>query len=312
MAIRFDRPISSAARFSRRFAAFALVLCLAALIGHRFAGLATPYLVLILIVATGFSILAAVLAAAGLRSLWLTGAEGGHDALKALIFAALPLFIGGLAVERYLSMPVIYDVSTDPVSVPDWLKTPSADQIWLKRVPVTPEDREKQLEAYPELTGRRYDGAIDRVLEAVKKVAKLNGIRITRAEGDSVPTRDPEDKPAGKPQAQPQAQNQAADNTAVPDAAPDVVPVPTPRPYDDDVAQLIRRANGVTLQGETRTLVLGLRFDVIIRLREEAETTFVDVRVASRYGPSDLGFSADIAEDYLKALDAELLGIAGS
>ena len=90
------------------------------------------------------------------------------------------------------------------------------------------------------------------------------------------------------------------------------MPVPTPRPYDDDVAQLIRRANGVTLQGETRTLVLGLRFDVIIRLREEAETTFVDVRVASRYGPSDLGFSADIAEDYLKALDAELLGIAGS
>jgi hypothetical protein len=50
---------------------------------------------------------------------------------------------------------------------------------------VTPEDREKQLEAYPELTGRRYDGAIDRVLEAVKKVAKLNGIRITRAEGDT-------------------------------------------------------------------------------------------------------------------------------
>jgi hypothetical protein len=306
MAIRFDRPISSAARFSRRFAAFALVLCLAALIGHRFAGLATPYLVLILIVATGFSILAAVLAAAGLRSLWLTGAEGGHDALKALIFAALPLVIGGLAVERYFSMPVIYDVSTDPVSAPDWLKAPGADQIWLKRAPVTPEDREKQLEAYPELTGRRYDGAIDRVLEAVKKVARLNGIRITRAEGDSVPTRDPEDKPAAKPQAQ------AADNTAVPDAAPDVVPVPTPRPYDDDVAQLIRRANGVTLQGETRTLVLGLRFDVIIRLREEAETTFVDVRVASRYGPSDLGFSADIAEDYLKALDAELLGIAGS
>lgn len=49
----------------------------------------------------------------------------------------MPLVIG-LAVERYLSMLVIYDVSTDPVSAPDWLKTPSADQIWLKRVPVTP------------------------------------------------------------------------------------------------------------------------------------------------------------------------------
>jgi hypothetical protein len=56
MAIRFDRPVSNAARFSRRFAAFALVLCLAALVGHRFGGLATPYLVLILIVSAGFAI----------------------------------------------------------------------------------------------------------------------------------------------------------------------------------------------------------------------------------------------------------------
>jgi hypothetical protein len=301
MAIRFDRPISSAARFSRRFGAFALVLCLAALIGHRFGGLVTPYLVLVLLVAAGFAVFAALLAFAGLRSLWLTGAEGGLDALKALIFAALPLAIGGLASERYFTLPAIYDVSTDLASPPQWLKAPNADQIWLKRNPeVMAEDREKQFEAYPELTGRRYDGAIDRVLEAVKKVAKLNGIRITRADGDSEPVRDLEDKPA-KPQ---------PEESAVPDA-PEAVPVPTPRPYDDDVAQLIRRTNGVTLQGEARTLVLGLRFDVEIRLREEAETTFVDIRVASRYGSHDLGFSADIADDYLKALDAELLGIAG-
>ncbi|QFY59338.1 DUF1499 domain-containing protein [Rhizobium grahamii] len=300
MAIRFDRPVSSAARFSRRFAAFALVLCLAALIGHRFAGLATPYLVLLLLVAAGFALLAVALACVGLRSLWLTGAEGGQDAMAALIFAALPIVIGGLAAERYLTLPAIYDVTTDTETTPDWLKAPKADQIWLARQPVTAADREKQLEAYPELTGRRYDGAIDRVLEAVKKVAKQSGIRITRAEGDSEPVREPDAK-AGQPQ---------PEDGAVPDA-PEAVPVPIPRPYDDDVAKLIRRANGVTLQGETRTLVLGLRFDVVIRLREEAETTFVDVRVASRYGPADLGFSADIAEDYLKALDSELLGIAG-
>ncbi|MBD9448912.1 DUF1499 domain-containing protein [Rhizobium sp. RHZ01] len=301
MAIRFDRPVSNAARFSRRFAAFALVLCLAALVGHRFAGLSTPYLVLVLLVSAGFALLGTLLAVAGLRSLWLTGAEGGLDALKALIYVALPLAIGGIAAERYFALPAIYDVSTDIVSAPDWLKTPNADQIWLKREPaVTPEDREKQLEAYPELTGRRYDGAIDRVLEAVKKVAKENGIRITRADGDSEPSPDLEKRPA-KPQ---------PDDAAVAEA-PEAVPVPTPRPYDD-VAQLIRRANGVTLQGETRTLVLGLRFDIVIRLREEAETTFVDVRVASRYGPHDLGLSADIAENYLKALDSELLGIAGS
>jgi hypothetical protein len=301
MTIRFDRPVSSAARFSRRFGAFALVLAVAVLVAHRFGGLATPYLVLLLLVSAGLALFGVLLAAIGLRSLWMTGAEGGFNALAALIYAILPLSIAGFAAERYVMLPAIYDVSTDPVSPPDWLSPPVADQIWLPRTAVTPQDREKQLVAYPELTGRRYEGAIDRVLEAVRKVAKFNGITIVLSDGDTEPGRDLEDRPAGR---------QPAPDEAVGDE-PDFVPVPTPRPYDDDIARLIRRANGVTLQGRTRTLVLGLDFDILIRLREEAETTFVDVRVASPYGQHDLGFSADIAENYLKALDAELLGIAG-
>lgn len=59
-------------------------------------------------------------------------------------------------------------------------------------------------------------------------------------------------------------------------------------------------------------LVWGLRFDVLIRLKEEAETTVVDVRVASRYGPHDLGMGADIAETFLDALDAEMQGLNDS
>ncbi|MGO7924543.1 DUF1499 domain-containing protein [Rhizobium ruizarguesonis] len=302
MAIRFDRPVSNAARFSRLLGAFSLVLALAVMIAHRFGGLATPYLVLLLIAAAGGALLSALLAAVGLRSLWISGAEGGLAALSALIYAAFPLGLGAYATERYMTLPDIYDVSTDPVSAPDWLSPPHSDQIWLKRNPdVTPEDREMQLAAYPELTGRRYEGALDRVLEAVRKVAKMSGMTITRSSGDTAPGRDPEDRPVKPP---------PAGDDAVADA-PDIIPVPTPRPYDDDVAKLIRGANGVTLQGTTRTLILGLRFDIIIRLREEAETTFVDIRVASRYGQHDLGFSAEIAGDYLKALDAELLGIAG-
>lgn len=300
MAIRFDRPVSSAARFSRLLGAFSLVLALAVLIAHRFGGLATPYLVLLLIAAAGFALLSAMLAAVGLRSLWVSGAEGGLAALAALIYAAFPLGIGAMATERYMTLPDIYDVSTDPVSVPDWLSAPKADQIWLKRNPVMPEDREQQMAAYPELTGRRYEGALDRVLEAVRKVAKQSGFTIVRTTGNTEPDHDPEEKPAAP----------APGDDAVADA-PGIIPVPTPRPYDDDVAKLIRGANGVTLQATNRTLILGLRFDILIRLREEAETTFVDIRVASRYGQHDLGFSAAIAGDYLKALDAELLGIAG-
>jgi hypothetical protein len=182
MAIRFDRPVSASARLSRIFGAFSLVLLLAVLVAHRFGGLATPYLVLVGLVSVGCAALAALLAAAGLRSLWMTGAEGGMSALAGLIYAALPLVMGGLAAERYFMLPDIYDVSTDLVSAPDWLSPPKADQIWLQRsLEVTPEDREQQLSAYPELTGRRYEGALDRVLEAVKKVAKMRGITITNS-----------------------------------------------------------------------------------------------------------------------------------
>ncbi|MGO8601372.1 hypothetical protein ACDA55_37840, partial [Rhizobium ruizarguesonis] len=57
--------------------AFSLVLALAVMIAHRFGGLATTYLVLLLIDAAGGALLSALLAEVGLRSLWMTGAEGG-------------------------------------------------------------------------------------------------------------------------------------------------------------------------------------------------------------------------------------------
>jgi hypothetical protein len=37
-----------------------------------------------------------------------------------------------------------------------------------------------------------------------------------------------------------------------------------------------------------------------------------DIRVASRYGAHDLGIGDEIAEDFLRRLDTELLGIAGN
>ncbi|WP_337266333.1 DUF1499 domain-containing protein [Oryzifoliimicrobium ureilyticus] len=302
MKIRFDRPVSTAARLSRRCGIFSGLLTVAALLGHRLAGLSAPNMAILLVTAVVAAGLTLVLATAGLRSLWVTGARGGIDCLVALVFAVPALVCGSFVAERYILFPKLYDVSTDISSAPEWLVTPAADQGWLPaRKPVTAQDRELQTEAYPELTGRRYDGAIDRVLDAVKKVARLQGIHIVKSQGDAAPADDTPRAPMRPKQ----------NGEAVPDA-PELVAVPTPRPFDDDVAQLIRRADGVVLQGEARSLVLGLRFDVVIRLHEEAETTLVDIRVASRYGPHDLGFSKTIAEDYLKALDAELLGIAGS
>ncbi|PST23749.1 hypothetical protein C7U61_04385 [Rhizobium sp. JAB6] len=310
MTIRFDRPVSHAARAARLIASFALVLCGVTLIGHRFAPLETPYFVLLLLISAGCALLAVLLALVGLAQLWQSAAIGGVSAVKALVYAALPLAIFGLGAERYWTRPHIHEISTDLNDPLEWLATPDARQLWLPpRHLMTPQEREAQFDAYPALISRRYEGASDRVLEAVRKVAHDRHITIVKAEGADVT--DPNGNVTPKRRTRSQTVNPAQDGSAAGDL-PAIVPVPTPRPFRDGVAELIRQNTDVILQGETRTRIFGLPCDILIRIREEAETTLVDIRVASRYGQDDLGVSADLADDYLKALDAELLGIAGS
>ncbi len=309
MTIRFDRPVSHAARAARLIASFALVLCGVTLVGYRFGPLETPYFVLLLLISAGCAALAVLLALLGLVQLWQNAAIGGVSSAKALVYAALPLAIFGFGAERYWTRPPIYEISTDLNDPPEWLATPDARQMWLPpRHLVTQQEREAQFDAYPALISRRYEGASDRVLEAVRKVARDDHITIVKAEGADVV--DPNGNVKSKRRTRPQSVNPAQDDTAVGDV-PDIIPVPTPRPFRDGVAEFIRQNSDVVLQGETRTRIFGLPCDLVIRLREEAETTLVDIRVASRYGQNDLGISADLADSYLKALDAELLGIAG-
>lgn len=303
MTIRFDRPVSRAARIARLLAAFSLILCVLTLLDHRFGPLTTPYLVLFLILSACLAAIAVLLALIGLSHLWNRGAVAGVASMSAMLFAALPLALVGLATERYATLPTLYDVSTDIANPPEWLQKPAPEALWISRADVTEETRQAQSVAYPALIGRRYEGAMDRVLLAARKVARQRGIMFTGAEGADVHDPMVDDLPVKPSRGGPIVQ------------APAIGPVPLQRPEkspdNDPIAALIARVTDVTLQGEARSKLLGLRFDVIIRLHEEEETTLVDIRVAARYGAHDLGFSDAVAEAYLTALDAELLGIAG-
>lgn len=301
MMIKYERPTSHAAGWARRIARFAFGLFAVALLAHRFGPLITPHFVALAVFSAGLAALAVVLAAIGFVRLWQVAAVGGVASFVALVYAAIPIGATGLALNEYFSKPAIYDVSTDTLTPPAWTKPPDAVQGWLERPAViTPQDREAQIAAYPGLTGRRYDGALDRVFEGVKIVAAKTGIRIVDEEGVENAKPDLEDM-AVKP-----------DDVAPADSEPGDVPIPLSRPQAmPGEMSPARRSSDILLQGEWRTLVVGFRFDVLIRLREEAETTFVDLRVASRYGAHDLGLGAAFANQFLHALDAELLGIAG-
>jgi hypothetical protein len=295
MTVRFVRPVSHAAYLGRRLAFSALALFVIIGLAHRFGPLSQPDFLALLFLSAAIALASLPLSLIGIARLWQVGAEGGVAAAKGLVYAALPLGTVVFGAVQYHGLPPLYDIATDTADPPAFIAEPAARQQWLSRPVLAPNDRRAQLVAYPGLTGRRYEGALDRVYAGVRLAATSARISLTRNEGLSLVEPDIADRAAPKD-----------DQAPVPDVAP--VPLARPEPSLDAV---FADTGDVLLQGETRTLLAGFRFDVAIRLREEAETTSVDIRVVSRYGPHDLGFGERIAEDFLDRLDTELLGLAG-
>nr|WP_316652994.1 hypothetical protein [uncultured Gellertiella sp.] len=304
MLIRYERPKSQAARFALKLAKLAFLTCVLALVLHRFGLIITPAMTAVVLMAAAVAGLAVLLALVGLQRLWQVGAQGGVAAARALLLACLPLALVGASAFAYRGSPDVADISTDHQNRPDWLAAPVASQSWLPGRDASAEGLAAERAAYPDLIGRRYEGAMDRVYRAVAKVAVDEHIRILAESGLEGTVVDIEDYPTRKKGRTPKPL--PADISA---ETPAIGPVPRDRP---DMAEPAGTpAVDVLLQGEKRSFLLGLPFDVLIRLKEDAETTTVDIRVSARYGPREFGLAADLADSYLKALDAELLGIAG-
>jgi hypothetical protein len=57
--------------------------------------------------------------------------------------------------------------------------------------------------------------------------------------------------------------------------------------------------------------VLAIPLDVAIRLTDEGNATYIDMRSASRFGPRDLGVNAWLIDDFLTELDQQAGTLAG-
>ncbi len=298
MQIEYERPVSYAARWAHRLAYFSLVLAIAVVVAHRFGPVLTPNLLAILSFCVVISGLGFLLALVGFSSLWRVGAKGGRASFMAVVYALPILAPFAAGMWLYEKTPKIWEVSSDLLEVPQWLEEPDYQQMWLgRRSPADDLARESQYLAYPELVGHRYEGALDRVAAGVRAAAAHQRMIITSEKLPKGVT--------GLP-AQPQEDDEVT--------AGGLIPIPQSRPQNS-VSLLLQGQQAVDttarFQGTLRSLVTGVEYDFVIRLREEAETTLADIRVAARYGQFDLGSSAAIAISFLSALDAELLGIAG-
>ena len=63
----------------------------------------------------------------------------------------------------------------------------------------------------------------------------------------------------------------------------------------------------ITLEAAGHTPIFGFVSDIAIRLTDEGETTYVDMRSASRFGPHDLGANAWLISTFLRDLDGLVL-----
>lgn len=304
MPYRPERPQSIAAAWSRRLGRFALLLALMALVLHRLDMLTLPNTAAAVLLASVLAAFVLGLAMIGFFMLWQVGAKGGHASFSGMVMALMVLIPVGLAAGRFVSLPRIHDISTDIQNAPQWLEPPQIALSWLpRRDGDDPALRQLQAMAYPQITGRRYEGAIDRVLLAVRAVTVANKWTPVANVGLDVLV-------DGLEPADESATASKVEKTSNGEADPTRAPLPAPRP-DIENRPLEPLPTFAVLQFRTKSLILGVQQDILVRLSEEEETTFVDMRAATRDADHDLGLNAAVIRDFLRDLDVRLLGIVG-
>lgn len=76
----------------------------------------------------------------------------------------------------------------------------------------------------------------------------------------------------------------------------------TPAPIDEAEGTVV----SMTLEATATGFIVGIPFDVAIRIEDRGDASFVDMRSVSRYGPHDLGMNALQIQWFLKDLDQAL------
>jgi hypothetical protein len=252
--LRYERRKSRSAIWAFRLAVFSAVLFAFSTLGHHLETINTPDFVLLAALVAALAGLALLLALKGFIDLWRDGDKGGMRSLWGSVIALAVLSPFALIGYQAYVTPSLYDISTD-LGAPPLFHATDRRGTDMNPIDDNVADRAaEQAAAYPEVTGRRYEGSPDRVLEAVLAVLKDEGWTMTGRFG-------------------------------------------MPGEQMETIVEAV--AHG---------LIPGFTSDVAIRLTDEGETTYVDMRSVSRYGKRDLGANARYITEFMKALDEKVEG----
>ncbi|EJF87607.1 hypothetical protein ME1_01209 [Bartonella vinsonii subsp. arupensis OK-94-513] len=247
----YVRLISRAAVWSPRFGGLAFFILLFSMLLQRFSVIHIVDFTILIVISACCVAISLFLAVKALYSLWVFGALGGMKALKGIIYSLITATPLVLFFWGWFTLPALHDVSTDTQNPPAFFRTirPN-DALPLKSI--LSEQTTLQMSAWPEMSGRRYDGSPDHIRNSVLNVL----------------------------------------------AAHDW-PIVAQREFKG-------KEDEIYIETMAKTFYLGFISDIVIRLTSEGDTTFVDMRSASRYMPRDFGTNAAFIIDFMDALDTEV------
>jgi hypothetical protein len=261
-----EEPVSRLAIWSRRVALFSLVTSSIGVIIVRSGALDVLPAVSTLAGGLTLAVVAILLAIGAGVMIWRDGLGGLREAVTAvLIGIALIAYPAYLGVRAY-QLPSIYDVTTDPIDPPQF------DVVARLRPrdanPVAYQGlyaAELQHVAYSDIEAEQTTATAQEAFDAAMKIITKRRWRVVNA-------RPP---------------------------APGLPPtrVSNPRAPQDFSAR-----DGV-IEAVARSLILGFREDVVVRIRATNDGTRIDARSASRYGRSDFGSNATRVRNLMSDID---------
>jgi hypothetical protein len=262
-----EEPVSRLAIWSRRVALFSLIATLIGVIIVRSGALDVVPAVSTLAGALALAVVAILLALGAGIVIWMDGLGGFRQAISAvfigLVLIGYPAYLG----LRAYKLPAIYDVTTDPIDPPQF------DAIARLRPrdanPITYQGlyaAELQHVAYSDIEAEQTTATPQEAFDAAMKVITRRRWRVVNA----------------RPPAQ---------------GLPPPTRVSNPRTPQDLSAR-----DGV-IEAVARTLILGFREDVVLRIRPTSDGARIDARSASRYGRNDLGSNATRVRNLMNDID---------
>lgn len=286
MRIANKRRQSRLSLWSRRSGFAAIPVLFLAAIGHRSDLIEAEPTLALLAIGLSLAVSAVLAGLAGFAAIWREGRTGFRAAtvgvMLGLVLLSYPVFL----LTRLVSLPAIADVSTNPEVELDYAaiswdhSTPSNGGIGAQHT------------AYPSIQSHIYAADPEIVFEEVMLAVEALGWEVFRQESPHFEALSQELIVASPP---------ASPTPSPPIGAEDVGEeglVPPPEPV------LVLEPGYV--EATARTLIVGFREDVIIRVDADPAGSIVDVRSASRHFRHDFGSNAARIMRLFRELDERL------